>query len=167
VKAPSNIGLAFMSSEWWRELESARAAAAAPGAGLAEHVALGERYWHMATLAPPTFAPRASFYDRYSSPAIVEWRTGIAAAKADTNPAELATARERLSGLYLAEGNREGGAVGQAYLQLAVDELMKAVALNPGDVELRDSATACGGVWAKPQKRGDEMGAVHASFSKS
>ncbi len=140
VKAPSNVGLAFMSSPWWQELQGDRAAAAAPEAGLNEHVALGERYWHVATLAPPVFAPRASFYERFASPAIAEWRAGIMSAKVDTSPAELAAARERLAGLYLSEGSREGGSAGQAYLQLAVSELTEAVTLNPEDAELRASA---------------------------
>ena len=142
VKAPSNIGLAFMSSEWWKGLEDDRTAAAKAEAGISEHTALGERYWHVATLAPPLFAPRASFYERFSSQAIAEWRVGVATAETDTNPAELAAARERLAGLYLAEGSREGGAAGQTYLQLAVAELREAAALNPGDAELRASVNA-------------------------
>lgn len=142
VKAPSNIGLAFMSSGWWRQLEEERSAAAEPEAGLREHIALGERYWHAATLAPPVFAPRASFYERFSSQAIAEWRVGIAAARADSDPVELAAARERLAGLYLAEASRESTAASQTYLQLAVDELVQATALDPGDTELGTSARA-------------------------
>lgn len=142
VKAPSNIGLAFMSSEWWRQLEEERAAAGMPEAGLREHVTLGERYWYLATLAPPAFAPRASFYQRFSSQAIAEWRAGIASGTPETDPVELAAARERLAGIYLAEGSRIGGAAGEVYLQLALGELDNAAVLKPGDAELKTSAGA-------------------------
>lgn len=142
VKAPSNIGLAFMSSEWWRQLDEERAVAAMPEAGLREHAALGERYWYLATLAPPAFAPRASFYERFHSQAIAEWRAGITTAKSQTDPVELAKARERLAGIYLAEGNREGGAAGEAYLQLALGELEKAAILDPEDADLQASSIA-------------------------
>lgn len=149
VKAPSNIGLAFMSSEWWRQMEEERAAAAMPEAGLRDHIALGERYWHMATLAPPVFAPRASFYERLSAQAIAEWRAGIAAAGLDTDPVELAAARERLAGIYLAEGSRIGETAGEVYLQLSLGELEKAVVLDPDNAELKASASAIRNLLAK------------------
>jgi len=142
AKAPSNIGLALMSSKWWRQLEEERAAAAMPEAGLKEHVALGERYWHIATLAPPVFAPRAGFYQRFSSQAIAEWRAGIAAAAIETDPAELAAAHERLAGIYLAEGSRMGESAGEVYLRLALDHLEEAAGLNPEDLELKSSVVA-------------------------
>ncbi len=155
AKAPSNIGLAFMSSEWWRQLEEERTAAAMPEAGLTEHVALGERYWHLATLAPPLFAPRASFYQRFSSQAIAEWRAGIATAENQANPIELAAAHERLAGIYLAEGSRMGEAGGEVHLQLALSELEKATALNPEDAELKASARAIRNLLAEAIARRD------------
>lgn len=155
VKAPSNIGLAFMSSGWWGELEKERAAAAMPEAGLSEHVTLGERYWHLATLAPPSFAPRASFYQQFSSQAIAEWRAGIAAAEIETDPVEMAAAHERLAGIYLAEGSRMGGVAGEVYLQLALRELEKATVLVPTDAELKASTGAIRGFLAKTTARRD------------
>lgn len=171
IKAPSNIGLAFMSSEWWRQLEEERAAAAMFEAGLKEHVALGERYWHLATLAPPIFAPRASFYQRFSSRAIAEWRAGIAAAESGTDPAELAAAHERLAGIYLADGSRMGGAAGEVYLQLALGELEKAALLEPGDVELKASTGAIRSLLAEATARRDaemtenDAGPVHQDLA--
>lgn len=142
VKAPSNVTAVFVTSAWWRALADERAAAAAPGAGLAEHAALAERYWRLATLSPPAFAPGSGFYDAAFPLAVAAWRAGIASPGPAASPAELAQARERLAGLYLAEGSRVGGAASQPYLQLAVDELAAAVALDPGNADLAASATA-------------------------
>ncbi len=165
VKAPSNVAVAFITGEWWRDLDTARAASAGPDAQLADHTALAERYWRLATLSPPAFAPRASFYDRCFPLALASWRAGIAAATPATPPADLARAHERLAGLYLAQGNREGGAAAQTYLQLAVDELAAAVALDPADGDLAASATALRQQLAEAAAgRGDGVGAaVHTA----
>lgn len=145
IKAPSNIAAVFITNARWRALEADRAAVAAPGAGLAEHARLAERYWQWATMPPPIFAPAASAYDRAFPLAIAALRAGIAnanSAQPAPGDAELALAHERLAGLYLAEGSRAEGAAAQTYFQLAVDELAAAVALNPTDADLAASATA-------------------------
>ncbi len=142
AKASSNAAAVFVTNRWWQELEAARAAAAGSNSGLAEHAALAEHYWRLATLAPPAFAPGASFYDRAFPLAVAAWRAGLARAGATTPPADLARAHERLAGLYLAEGNRAGGAAAQTYLQLAADEMAAGVALDPGNEELASSASA-------------------------
>ena len=146
VKAPANVAVAFVTNAWWQALNADRAAISGPGAGLSQYNAVTERYWHLATLAPPAFAPHASFYERDAPHALAALRAGIAAASSgtaqETAPADLARARERLAGLYLAEGSRQGGDAAGTYLQLAVDELAAAVALDPGNAELGASATA-------------------------
>ncbi len=155
-KAPANAAAAFVTNAWWRGLEEARSAAAAPGAGLAEHAALAERYWRLATLAPPAFARTTGFYDRTVPLALAALRAGIASAGPDVRPEDLARARERLAGLYLAEGNRAGGPTGQTYLQLAAVELAAAALLNPGDPDLAASAAALQGRLAQAAtNRGD------------
>lgn len=141
VKAPANILVAFVTSEWWRGLKAARTAAAAPGAGLAESAVLGEKYWRLATLAPPAFAAGSSLYDRSLPLAVAAWRAGIAAAGADTPKPELARARERLAGLYLAEASHTEHDRAQVYLQMAVNELAAAVQLDPSDADRVASAT--------------------------
>ena len=142
VKAPSNIGLAFMSSDWWKGLADDRAAAERPGPGSAStpHWASATGMWQH--LRPPCLRRAPASTNGSPRRPLLSRRVGVATAQADTNPVELAAAHERLAGLYLAEGSREGGATGQAYLQLAVDELVEAAALNPGDAELHASVNA-------------------------
>jgi hypothetical protein len=142
VKAPSDVAVVFVTNDWWRKLAAMRESAVAPGAGLRERAALAEAYWRLATLAPPEFAPRASFYDRSFPLALAAWRAAVGSATGASSPLDLARARERLAGLYLAQGSREGGAAASTYLQLAADELTAAVALNPADQELAGSAAA-------------------------
>ena len=60
----ASIGVAFMSPTWWRDFAAARAAAAAPAAGLAEHLALSRFYRHLSELPPPAFDAAADFYGR-------------------------------------------------------------------------------------------------------
>ncbi|MGE5603770.1 MAG: hypothetical protein ACM30E_12015 [Nitrososphaerales archaeon] len=142
VKPPSDVAAVFVTQDWWRQLAAMRESAGAPDAGLREHAALAEAYWRLATLAPPAFAPRASFYDGSFPLALAAWRAAIASAGGAASPLDLARARERLAGLYLAQGSREGGAAASTYLQLAVDELAVAVALDPADEDLAASAAA-------------------------
>lgn len=165
VKAPSNVGAGFVTNAWWRGLAAAREAAAAPGAGLAEHAELAERYWRLATLNPPAFAPGASFYEQAFPLAVAAWRAGILSPGPAASPGDLARARERLAGLYLAEGSRAGSAASQPYLQLAVDELAAAAALDPGNADLAASATALQERLAQAASgRGDGvLASVHSS----
>ncbi len=85
----ASIGVAFMSPIWWGKFLTARNAAAAPGAGLAEHLALSRLYRQLAELPPPAFDSAADFYGRYFPSEVAELQAALAA------PAQGASSRAR------------------------------------------------------------------------
>ena len=130
-----SIGVAFMSPNWWRDFVAARAAAAAPGAGLAEHVALSRFYRHLSELPPPAFDAAADFYGRYFPSEVAEFQAALAV-PAQGAPAELSAIHLRLAEILLAHAERLGINADSAYLQSAATELEAASALNNTDASL-------------------------------
>ncbi len=135
----ASIGAAFMSPTWWGELLTARAAAAAPGAGLAEHLALSRLYRKLSELPAPTFDSGADFYGRYFPSEVAELQAALAA-PAQGTPAERAVVHLRLAEIFLAHAERLGEPAGDTYQQMAAMELETAVALDNTDAGLRTRA---------------------------
>ena len=135
----ASVGVGFMSSAWWRKLLAARSAAAAPGAGLAEHLALSRSYRQLSELPPPAFDSAADFYGRYFPSEVAELHAALAA-PAQAAPAERAAIYLRLAEIDLAHAERLGDRANDAYLQSAAAELESAIALDNTDAELRMTA---------------------------
>ena len=136
-----SIGVAFMSPAWWGDFAAARAAAAAPAAGLAEHLALSRFYRHLSELPPPAFDAAADFYGRNFPSEIAELQAALAA-PAPGAPAERAATHLRLAEILLAHADRLGNGADSAYLQSAAAELEAASALDNTDASLRTTAAA-------------------------
>ena len=136
-----SIGVAFMSPAWWGDFAAARAAAAAPAAGLAEHLALSRFYRHLSELPPPAFDAAADFYGRNFPSEIAELQAALAA-PAQGAPAERAAIHLRLAEILLAHAERLGNDADSAYLQSAAAELEAASALDDTDASLRTTAAA-------------------------
>ena len=124
-----------MSPTWWRDFVAARAAAAAPGAGLAEHLALSRFYRQLSELPPPGFDAAADFYSRNFPSEVAELQAALAA-PAQSAPAERAAIHLRLAEILLAHAERLGNDADSAYLQSAATELEAASALNHTDASL-------------------------------
>jgi len=152
----TSIGVAFMSPTWWRDFVAARAAAAAPGAGLSEHLALSRFYRQLSELPAPAFDGAADFYGRNVPSEVAELRAALAAS-AQSAPAERAAVHLRLAEILLAHAERLGNTADSAYLQSAATELEAASALNPADAGL---GTAAGKLYAQlaeaARARGDQ-----------
>ena len=156
----TSIGVAFMSPNWWRDFAAARAAAAAPGAGLAEHLALSGFYRHLSELPPPGFDAAADFYSRNFPSEVAELQAALAAS-ARSAPDERAAIHLRLAEILLAHAERLGNAADSAYLQSAAAELEAASALNHADASL---GMAAGKLYAQlaeaASARGDQATAA-------
>ena len=147
VRALEDVGVAFLAPAWWAEFNAARAAAAAPDAPAAAHIALSRRYQQLAALAPsPLRDPLGDpidFYTRYYPAAVAELQAAVAQAAAvedaNTSIADRLTAHASLASLYREQANRLGLG-GIAYLELAVDEANAAMALGATDPNLRSLA---------------------------
>ena len=135
----ASIGVAFMSPTWWGDFAAARAAAAAPAAGLAEHLALSRFYRHLSEIPPPAFDAAADFYGRNFPSEIAELQAALAA-PAQGAPAERAAIHLRLAEILLAHAERLGNDADSAYLQSAAAELEAASALDDTDASLRTTA---------------------------
>ena len=130
-----SIGVAFMSPAWWGDLAAARTAAAAPDAGLAEHLALSRFYRQLSELPPPAFDSVGDFYGRNFPSEVAELRAALAA-PAPNDSAERSAIHLRLAELMLAHAERLGSDADSAYLQSAAAELEAASALNDTDASL-------------------------------
>ncbi len=124
-RAAESVAVAFMAPAWWRDFAAAQAAAAAPGAGLAEHVALSRYYRQLAALPAPSFQNDANYYDRYYPAEVAALEAALAAA-GGAAPAEQAAAHARLAELYRERAGRLGAGAGDGYLQMAATELQAA-----------------------------------------
>lgn len=138
-RAAESVAVAFMAPAWWHEFAAAQAAAAAPGAGLAEHMALSRFYRQLAALPPPAFQGDADTYNRYS-PAEAAALEAALAANEGAAPAERAAAHARLAELYRERAGRLGAGAGDGYLQMAAQELQAAVTLDSANGDLRTAA---------------------------
>ena len=136
-----SIGVAFMSPTWWRDFVAARAVAATPAAGLAEHLALSGFYRHLSALPPPGFDAAADFYGRNFPSEVAELRAALAA-PAQNDSAERSAIHLRLAEILLAHAERLGSNADSAYLQSAAAELEAASALDNTDASLRTTAAA-------------------------
>ena len=136
-----SIGVAFMSPTWWRDFVAARAVAATPAAGLAEHLALSGFYRHLSALPPPGFDAAVDFYGRNFPSEVAELRAALAA-PAQNDSAERSAIHLRLAEILLAHAERLGSNADSAYLQSAAAELEAASALDNTDASLRTTAAA-------------------------
>ena len=156
----ASIGLAFMSPTWWRDFSAARAAAAAPSAGLAEHLALSRFYRHQSELPSPAFDATADFFGRNFPSEVAELQAALAAPVQDA-PAERAAIHLRLAEILLAHAERLGSDADSAYLQSAAAELEAASALDDTNASL---GMAAGKLYAQlaeaASARGDQATAA-------
>jgi hypothetical protein len=141
----ASIGVAFMSPNWWGDFAAARAAAAAPGAGLAEHLALSRFYRQLSEIPPPAYDSAANFHGRYFPSEVAEIRAALADS-AQGAPGERAALHLRLAEILLAQAERLGNTGDGAYLQSAATELEAASALDNTDASL---GTAAGKLYAQ------------------
>ena len=137
----TSIGVAFMAPAWWQDFAAARAAAAAPGAGLAEHLALSRFYRHLSELLPPAFDAAVDLYGRYFPSEIAELQAALAA-PAEAQRTERAAIHVRLAEIHLTHAERLNADLNSAYLQSAATELESAIALDNTDASLRTTASA-------------------------
>ena len=135
----TSVGVAFMAPTWWGKLLTARAAAGAPGAGQAEHLALSGFYRQLSELPSPAFESAADFYGRYFPGEVAELQAALAA-PAQGAPAERAAINLRLAEIFLAQAERPGANSDGAYLQAAATKLDAALALDNADADLRTAA---------------------------
>jgi hypothetical protein len=135
----TSIGVAFMSPAWWRDFAAARTAAAAPGAGQTEHLALSRFYRQLSELPSPAFDGAADFYGRNFPSEVAELQAALVA-PAQGAPAERAAIHLRLAEILLAQAERLGDTADTAYLQSAAAELEAASALNDTDASLSMAA---------------------------
>jgi hypothetical protein len=135
-----SVGVAFLAPAWWGEFLKARAAAAAPSAGLAEHLGLSRFYRQLAELPAPAFENTADFYGRYAPSEVAELQAALAAPGSGT-PAERAAIHLRLAEIFLAHVERQGGHADDAHPQAAAAELDAAIALDNADADLRAAAS--------------------------
>ncbi len=131
----TSIGVAFMSPIWWRDFAAARTAAAAPGAGQTEHLALSRFYRQLSELPAPAFDQAADFYGRNAPSEVAELQAALDA-PAQGDPAERGAIHLRLAEILLAQAERLGDTADNAYLQSAATELEAASALNDTDASL-------------------------------
>ena len=131
----TSVGVAFMSPTWWQDFAASRASAAAPSAGLAEHLALSRFYRQLSELPAPVFDGAADFYGRYYPSEVAELRAALAVS-AQSAPAERGAIHLRLAEILLAHAERLGDTADSAYLQSAATELEAASALNVTDASL-------------------------------
>lgn len=157
TEAEHDIQMAFIAPSWWAELETTRQAAASP-AGLAEHAALAEHYWRLATLTPPPFQSEG-YFDRFYPSAVEALAEGIARPGDAATPAEIAAARIRLAEIYQAQAGRLAADRAMPYLQLAASELQAALALHPTDAARQAAAALQHQLLALAGERGDMLAA--------
>jgi hypothetical protein len=139
-KAGEDVWLAFMAPDWWAGFSKARSAAAAPGAGAAQQVALSQLYQHLASLPRLPFRPDLDFYVRYYPAAVGALQAAIDAAKAAGQPAEEGRIHGLLATLYGQQADRLGDSAGVLYLQLAANEAQMALTSGIDDPALRQLA---------------------------
>ena len=155
-----DIGVAFIAPSWWADLEAIRQQAASAG-GLAEHVALAERYWRLATLTPPPFQ-KEGYFERFFPNAVEALTAGImkAGEGAVADAAAVAAAHAGLADFYQAQAERLAPEAALSYLQLAASELQAALTLEPADAATRQAA---GGLQSQllalARARGDALAA--------
>ncbi len=135
-----DVGVAFIAPAWWADLETARRQTT-PEAGLAQHTALAERYWRLATLTPPHFQSEDTF-ERFFPAAVEALVEGIANPGDAATSAQIAAAHVRLADFYRARAERLAPEAAISYLQLAASEMQAALALQPFDAGTRQTADA-------------------------
>jgi hypothetical protein len=141
AKAP-DVWLAFMSPDWWRRFTEARAAAAAPNAGPAQHLVLSQLYQQLAALPRLSFAPAADFYARYYPLAIAELQAAAESHGQDgTSGPEQTIAHGMLARRYAEQAGRLGRGAGDVYLDLAATEAQAALDGGVRDDGLRTLAS--------------------------
>ena len=136
--ASRDVWLAFMTPRWWADFAAARSAATAAGAGPAEHLALGERYAHLA--GPPALPAQggADFFARYYPPAVAELQAALAAgARRPATAGQTVTAHLLLASLYRRQADRLGRA-GESFWQLVAAEGQAALAQGAAAADVRD-----------------------------
>lgn len=137
-KATQDVGLTFVTFDWWAGLTADRAAAGASSAGLTERLALASRYRYLADLPASPLAGTTDLFERYYPQAVAELQTGIRYAN-PTDPA-LASAHVELAALYRQRAERSTPAEAQAYLQMAATELQAAAVADSSDPAVRTAA---------------------------
>jgi hypothetical protein len=136
-----DIWLAFFTPSWWNSFIALQAAAAAPGATAAQHLALSEVYQQLATMPALAFPAPADFYSRYYPAAVAELQAAIAVTPQGTPAQEAVTAHQQLARLYRGQAARLGRGAGDTYLELAATEAQTALSLGLDDPVLRTLAS--------------------------
>jgi hypothetical protein len=135
----TSIGASLMSPAWWRDYAAARTAAAAPDAGLTEHLALSDFYRRLSKLPPPAFDSATDYYNRYFPSEVAELQAALKASDR-SSPTKVAAIHLRLAEIYLGHAERLGLGSDSAYLQSAATELEAAIALDNADATVRSTA---------------------------
>jgi hypothetical protein len=136
--ASRDVWLAFMTPRWWADFAAARSAATAAGAGPAEHLALGERYAHLAGLPALPAQGGADFFARYYPPAVAELQAALAAgARRPATAGQTVAAHLLLASLYRRQADRLGRA-GESFWQLVAAEGQAALAQGAAAADVRD-----------------------------
>ena len=134
-RALENVGVAFMTSQWWDQFESVRAATTAPDANVTAYLALGRQYRHLAMLPRPEFTARDSFWKR-SYPAMVAAFQAAARSPGTGREDEIA-AHTALAEIYLEHATRLPATESEPHLQLTAEAAEAALALGAEDANLR------------------------------
>lgn len=151
-KAAQDVGIAFVTNAWWAGLEAERAAATAPDAGPAQHLALARRYRGLAALPLPPFAEATDLFERYYPLAVAELKAVLRAAAPDAP--DSAAARVELVALYRLRGERAEGEDAAAFLRMAAAEL-EATAGSADPAVAATAAELYGQLAAAAGARGD------------